>query len=115
MSALTICLKKIALAALWALTLALLVLSLGWMPLARATDLGKPLILVAKPELACARHGPLRPAPAMATENVSGAEPAGEGAQELAPPVRVDALCERAAMVRLHADVLQHARVELGE
>jgi hypothetical protein len=51
MSALTICLKKIALAALWALTLALLVLSLGWMPLARATDLGKPLILVAKPGL----------------------------------------------------------------
>ena len=52
MSALTIYLKKIALAALWALTLALLVLSLGWMPLARATDLGKPLVLVAKPELA---------------------------------------------------------------
>jgi hypothetical protein len=44
MSALTIYLKKIALAALWALTLALLVLSLGWMPLARATDLAKPLI-----------------------------------------------------------------------
>jgi hypothetical protein len=37
MSALMIFLKKIALAALWALTLALLALSLGWMPLARAT------------------------------------------------------------------------------
>jgi hypothetical protein len=52
MSAPKIHLKKIALGALWALTLALLVLSLGWMPLARATDLGKPLILVAKPDLA---------------------------------------------------------------
>ena len=38
MSALTIYLKKIALAALWALTLALLVLSLGWIPLARASQ-----------------------------------------------------------------------------
>jgi hypothetical protein len=56
MSALTIYLKKIALAALWALTLALLVLSLGWMPLARATDLGKPLILVAKPKPAGLRQ-----------------------------------------------------------
>jgi hypothetical protein len=47
MSALKACAKTIALAALWAFTLALLVLSLGWMPLARATDPGKPLSLLA--------------------------------------------------------------------
>jgi hypothetical protein len=50
MNALKTYLKRIALAALWALTLALLVLSLGWMPLARATHLGKPLVLEAKPQ-----------------------------------------------------------------
>ena len=51
MNALKTYLKRFALAALWALTLALLVLSLGWRPLARATNLGKPLVLVTKRSL----------------------------------------------------------------